>query len=217
MMKRSLGILALLLMAAPAWAAEPSPDKAAKPPEEEAKASKSNAPPPPLEDIVHGFFMEMRTGLGYMVAGTKLPSDAYFPLLAGQPEDLGLGTVVDLALGYEIVDLFALQLVGGMNMVNGTRSDRVRGLNLAYGGIGFRLNFPMAERWTVVASANLLYTRADTVVDKVQTGLGLDASVGFEYYVHVRHISLGADLTGVVPFAPARLFLAVVPHVRYTF
>ena len=220
MIKHVLLMTGMLLSAAPAWAvaaSAPAPDAASKPPAEDEAKAKTNAPPPPLEAIVHGFYMEMRTGLGFMLAGAKLPADPYFPLLQGSPEELGVGTVVDLSVGYELVDMFALQLVGGMNMVNGRRTDRVRGLNLAYGGVGFRLNFPVAERFLVVAQANLLYTRADTIVDKVQTGLGLDASVGFEYYVHVRHISLGVDITGVVPFAPARVFLALVPHVRYTF
>ena len=177
----------------------------------------SNVSRPALEAIVRGLFVEMRTGLGYAAKSDRIPADPAYPQLTGSSESLGFSTFVDVAAGFDLNDALALQLVGGLNLTNGRRDDRVRALGVSYVGAGFRLAVPLDDRLQVVFSPNFAYARSDTVVEKATTGVALVASVGFNYHVHVRHFAVGADLTGLVPLTPVRAFIGIVPHIRYTF
>lgn len=171
----------------------------------------------PLEEIVHGFFMQMRVGGGYMVKGSTIPQDNAFPTLQGASESFGSGPAVDFALGYEVADTVALQLIGGMTFSGGRRTDRVRGLAITYGGAGIRLAIPMSERLNLVIAPNIAYASSSTAVEAAMDGLMVVLNGGFEYYVHVRHISVGADLSVQAPFDPLRIFVGILPYIRYAF
>ena len=177
----------------------------------------TSASAPDLEEIVRGVYVEMRGGIGYTVLSQKIGTEAAYPQLQGVAEGLGTGAAIDMALGYEFTDFIAAQLLGGMSLLNGTRSDRVRGVSVVYGGLGLRLQIPLRERVHLIVAPGVTYSKSDNAVDPASTGLGIIASVGFEYYVHVRHFSLGVDLTAVVPTAPVRGYVGVMPHVKYTF
>lgn len=180
-------------------------------------ASQSSQETQPLEEIVHGVFMQMRVGGGYLVKSSTIPPDPFFPTLAGQSESFGAGPAVDFALGYDISDNFALQLVGGMTFSGGRRTDRVRGLAIVYGGVGARVSIPMNERLNLVVSPNIGYASSTTAVEAATSGLMVAVNGGFEYFVHVRHISLGADLSVQAPFDPVRVFVGILPYIRYAF
>jgi hypothetical protein len=186
-----------------------------------ASASSSKAIAAPLQAVVHGPYVEMRIGVGYGVVsadiGTTSPD---FPTLsASASESLGWATLVDAAAGLEISDMFAVQLVGGMNAFGSRRNDRVRAVGLAYIGAGPRINLPTSERFGFVVSPSLAYASAGDGVlgEGNKTSLAFLVSLGFEYFVHVRHVSVGLDLTGTLPFSPARLMIGLAPHIRYTF
>ena len=190
------------------------------PPPPPASAS-SKAATAPLQAVVRGPYVEMRIGVGYGVVsadvGTTSPD---FPTLsASASESLGWATLVDAAAGIEISDMFAVQLVGGMNAIGSRRNDRVRSVGLAYIGAGPRINLPTSERFQFVISPSLAYASAGDGVlgEGNKTSLAFLASLGFEYFVHVRHVSVGLDLTGTLPFSPARLMIGLAPHIRYAF
>jgi hypothetical protein len=170
-----------------------------------------------LEQPLRGFYLEMRGGPGYALRGTQLPADPTFPQLGGVDEALGQSAFVNLAAGYELSHWVALQGILGAEAISGRREDRVRGLGLVYGGLGLRFAAQVASRWQVSLAPHILLARASTAVDPPQAGLGLLASVGADYFVHVRHFSLGVDLQVLVPLKPLRATVGLAPHVRYTF
>ncbi|HET6343911.1 MAG TPA: hypothetical protein VFH51_03215 [Myxococcota bacterium] len=211
----SLLFLLVLMAGAPAIA------ESAKAPRQEdgpdSPKAQAQAGTAPLEEIVHGAYAQMRAGGGYMVKSSSIDPNPTFPQLAGQSESMGAGTEIDFALGYDVADSLGLQLVGGMAAVSGRRQDWVRGLSLGYGGAGLRLSMPMGDRLNLVVAPSFVYCWQSLAVEKPTVGVGVMASVGFEYQVHVRHFSLGADLNVLVPMTPLRAFVGVVPHIRYTF
>ena len=180
-------------------------------------AAAAPAPVVDLQQPVHGLYTEAHAGLGYAVKDAPIPATANFPTLGGSPEMLGSSTWVDVAIGYEALDNVALQLSGGLHGVNGRRSDRVRGLALAYGGLGVRLGLPLATRLLVTLVPQVLLVRADSQADPAHIGLGGMLGLGIDYFVHVRHISVGIDLNGMLALDPTRILVGVAPHVRYTF
>jgi hypothetical protein len=208
--------LLLLSMTGASAMAEPArtsrPDESPDAPKAQAQVGAA-----PLEQIVHGAYAQMRTGGGYMVKSSSIDPNPAFPQLAGQSESMGAGTEIDFALGYEVADTLGLQLVGGMAAISGRRQDWVRGLSVGYGGAGLRLSMPMGDRLNLVVAPSFVYCWQSLAVEKPTVGVGAMASVGFEYYVHVRHFSLGADLNVLVPMNPVRAFVGIVPHIRYTF
>jgi hypothetical protein len=159
----------------------------------------------------------MRGGAGYALHGAPLPPDPSFPQLGGVDESLGQSAFANLSLGYELSHWVALQGLLGGEAISGRRDDRVRGLGLAYGGLGLRFAAQVASRWQVSLAPHILLARASTAVEAPQVGLGLLASVGADYFVHVRHFSVGVDLQALVPLKPLRATVGLAPHVRYTF
>jgi hypothetical protein len=214
----SLSTLLLLVLAPVATAfadlaKPPQPEEVPGAPGAKATAQAQAA----LEEVVHGGFIEMRAGGGYTVKSSSIPYDPTFPQLKDASESFGAGTQIDFALGYEVTDDLALQLVGGMAMISGQRQDWVRGLSLGYGGAGVRLSMPLRDRLNLVIAPSFVYCYQSLAVDAATKGAGVMASVGFEYFVHVRHFSLGADINGLVALTPMRAFVGFVPHIRYTF
>jgi hypothetical protein len=189
-----------------------------------AEPAKSDAPkaqaetPAPLAAIVRGLYVEARLGGGYMVAEQKIPkNDKYYPELSGKPERLGPGTMMHLALGVDLLDAVALQAVGGSTLVSSTRKTRVRDLGLVFGGAGLRFSLPMSERLRFVVAAAGVYVQSDNGVEKAETGAGAFGNLGLEYFVHVRHFSIGLDASVLAPFSPARVFVGLGPQIKYTF
>ena len=61
------------------------------------------------------------------------------------------------------------------------------------------------------------FVQADNGVDDAESGAGVLVGTGLEYYVHVRHFSVGIDLTALAPLSPTRVFVALTPRLKYTF
>jgi hypothetical protein len=178
--------------------------------------------PETIEAIVRGLYVEARVGGGYMVATAKLAdiSDELpqqYPQ-AGSNEDLGGGTLVHLAAGFDIADMIAVQAVGGATLVGGGGAGGlVRDLSMVFGGAGLRLAFQLDPRLHLLAEANVAYVNASNSVESDKSGVAAVGGVGLEYYVHVRHFSIGVDLTVFAPFSPFRMFVGLAPTVKYTF
>lgn len=189
-----------------------------KPPEE---ATSAQATVAPLQAVVHGPYAEMRFGVGYglLSANVGTYSSVYPTLSPSASEALGWSTLVDIAVGLDISRNLAVQLVGGMNAIGGRRNDRVRSLAVGYVGGGPRFNIPTSDRFQFVISPSLVYASVGSGVEGEanKASLGLVVSLGFEYFVHVRHISVGLDLTDTTLFSPARSVMGLAPHIRYAF
>lgn len=227
--------LALVLSSSLARSAE-EPDAAEKKPKASSKDDKKPeaeaTAPRRLDAIVHGLYVEAGIGGGYMAVNHKAEPDLVYPGISGS-EGYAAGAQVSFALGYDLTSSLALQFVGGSTLVSGTRTDRVRDLAMLYGGAMLRLAVEIDPRLNLVLGAGGALTKADTGVGcyTVKTGTGEDAelcekpqtgpagvgTVGLEYFVHVRHFSVGLDAQVLAPLSPMRVFVALGPKLKYTF
>ncbi|MBI5512048.1 MAG: adventurous gliding motility protein CglE [Deltaproteobacteria bacterium] len=217
-----MGVLLLVVSLPAVGAAEElkaSPAAAAAattaPPAVEAPA-KPEEPPAAMLAVVRGLYVEGRVGGGYMVKNAPFKPDPAFPL-AGGSEGLGPGSLVHLAAGYDLTPFLAIEAVGGATLVSGTRTDKVRDLGVLFGGLGARGAIDVGDRLKVLVSAGVAYASAKNEVEKADKGVAAMGGVGVEYYVHVRHFSVGVELSVFAPVSPLRVFVGLAPQVKYTF
>lgn len=173
----------------------------------------------PIASVVRGFYIEAKVTGGYTVADQKVPQSlaSSYPSAAGQKEKLGGTAGLQLNVGYDLSDNIALQLVGGELFASGRRSDVVRDLSIAYGGVQARVAFDLTDRLDLLASAGVAYASQNNQVEKAETGAAILGGIGFEYYVHVRHFSVGLELSALAPMSPSRVFVGLSPQIKYTF
>jgi hypothetical protein len=196
----------LMLVSPPAMAEESRGDVA-----------KSAAQDPDADEIVRGAFIDVRLGGGYTLGNATLSASETFPGVEGQSEQLGMGSLMLMSLGYDITETISIKAVGGMALLGGGRIDRVRDLMLTFGGAGIGVAIPMTTRFRLRVEAGGVFVSADNAVEPAETGMGVLASFGTEYYVHVRHFSVGVDLMVLAPLAPTRVFAAITPYLKYAF
>ena len=196
----------------------------------QAQATAEPAPPQKVQAVVRGLYIEGTLGGGYMVNNAKnvidrKPDDKTGferknPIYSQAPaaDSLGTGSTVQMAVGYDLTDFLALQAVGGAFMVS-SMSDRepVRDLGMVFGGVGARGGVGLSDRLRVNGSAALAYVSADNHVEAADAGVAVLVGAGLEYYVHVRHFSVGLELSAFVPFSPMRVFIGLAPSIKYTF
>ncbi|MEO0814371.1 MAG: adventurous gliding motility protein CglE [Myxococcota bacterium] len=199
--------------------AEPdAPDLSAPPTAQApAQAVDDETEPAALESIVRGLYLEARVGGGYALASADIPADPVFPALQGQSEELGAGSQMGFHFGYDVTDALALELVTGATFISGRRDDRVRDVGLIYGGLGARFSFELERRLNLTLSGAATFVQADNGVEDPESGPGILAGAGLEYYVHVRHFSVGVDVTALAPLSPTRVFVGITPKLKYTF
>jgi len=185
------------------------------------KTSREPKQAAPLASVVRCFYIEAKGTGGYTVVDQKIPNTpslaASYPQAVGQKEKLGGTAGLQLNVGYDLSDNIALQLVGGELFASGRRSDVARDLSLAYGGIQARVAFDLTDRLDVLASAGVAYGSQNNQVEKADKGAGILGGIGLEYYVHVRHFSVGLELSAIAPTSPSRVFIGLSPQIKYTF
>jgi len=225
-MKKQLFVMMAALAFAPAQSvaqetkAEPIAAPAAATPAaaEPATEAQPEAAGAKVVAVVRGLFVEGRVGGGYMVKNTELTVDRATYPSAPKSEPLGPGSTVQMAVGYDLADFLALQLVGGAFMVSATSSlEPVRDLGMVFGGVGVRGGAGLSDRLHVNGSFAAAGVRADNQVEKAKTGVALLVGAGVEYYVHVRHFSIGLEVSAFVPVSPMRVFVGLAPQIKYTF
>ena len=216
--------------------AQAKPADAATPPEDAGKGKPAVAVPPapapagpqaataapaPLAAVVRGLFVGTRFTGGYMVLRQKINDPQNWPVLTNQKADegYGIGTMLQLEVGYDIAPVVAVEALGGVSLVNGTRKDRVRDLGIMFGGLALRLSpaIDPDNRLRAVFALGGGYASADDAVEKPQNGPAVFFNAGIEYYVHVRHFSIGLDISVLAPVSPLRLLVGAGPQVKYTF
>lgn len=210
---------AMMLLALPARAAGTSTEVRAKPadvPPAPVAAAQTTTAPAPLAAVVRGAYLGVRMSGGYMVLGANIknPPNAN---ISGK-EKYGVGTMLQFELGYDLTPTVALELLGGQSFVSGTRSDWVRDLSVTYGGLGVRLAPSLkGERLRFVVMGGVGYASANNAVEKAEAGVAAFANFGLEYYVHVRHFSVGIDASVMAPLQPLRMLVTVGPQLKYSF
>ncbi len=199
----------------------------------QAQSAQSEAAPAPaavrepIKAVVRGFYVEARVGGGYMVKNAEVEPDATYPTLCGGDaldpkagpcsERLGAGALVSAAVGFDLTDFLSIEAVGGLALVSSRREDRVRDLGLLFGGGGARVAVDLSDRVDLVLAGGAGFVQADNSVDPIMSGAAAYANLGLEYYVHVRHFSVGIVVSGLAPLDPQRIFVAVAPQLKYTF
>ena len=92
-----------------------------------------------------------------------------------------------------------------------------RFVEVMFVGIEGRFTFEIADRLDVWAAPGIMWVWTDNLVEKQQSGFGILLGGGLEYYVLMRHFSVGLDLNLNAPVQPFRLFLSIGPTIKYTF
>ncbi len=172
-----------------------------------------------IKALVRGVFVEARVGGGYMVVTAPIGFHESYPNLdPDTSEGLGTGSTIQIAAGYDLNDRVSLQVVAGAVLAaSRRRAEPVRDLSLLFGGAGARIAIQVAHRVDLVTSIGLGYANSDNAVENAKGGAAVFGGVGVEYYVHVRHFSVGVDISVLVPFSPFRLWIAATPQIKYTF
>ena len=171
----------------------------------------------PLKAIVRGLYLEARPGVSATVLNAEVVTpDPFNPGISGK-QGKGVGAAVFLSLGYDVNESVAIELIGGGTMVSGDRRDQVRDLSVLVAGAGARLSFSLGERLRLVAAPGVALVQASTVVDSADTGFGALIRGGLEYYVHVRHFSVGFEVLALTAFSPTRVLIGATPTIKYTF
>jgi len=125
--------------------------------------------------------------------------------------------MVAVTVGYDINERIAAELITGGTMVSGGRGNWVRDTAYLMMGGGVRLSIPMSDRLNLTAAPAVSYFRLTNQVEPTDSACGAILRGGFEYYAHIRHFSVGAELVLMMPVAPIRLFVAITPTIKYTF
>lgn len=183
-----------------------------------------------LERPMRGLSMQMHVGGGYWVMNRKIPMNTTYPTLVGRSEMVGAGPSIDGVLGLDVLPFMGVQIAGGMTLGGARRSDYMHSLAASYGAVGLRFNIPLShlrrgvvtktqsqDRWFLNLTPSFAYFMQSDDIESPKSGAGILLAAGLEYAAHVRHFSLGADLVVQAPLAPTRVFIGLMPHVRYTF
>jgi opacity protein-like surface antigen len=174
-----------------------------------------------ISSIERGLYIEAKATGGYTVSDQKISQEAAvnsaFPGAAGTSEQLGGTAGLQLNVGYDLTNNIAVQAVLGELFASGRRSDVVRDIAVGYGGLQGRVAIDLTERLDVLFSGGVAFASQSNQVEKAQTGAAVLGGVGIEYYVHVRHFSVGLELSALAPLSPTRVFVGLSPMIKYTF
>ncbi|MEZ4272655.1 MAG: adventurous gliding motility protein CglE [Myxococcota bacterium] len=169
-----------------------------------------------LRAVVRGLYLEARVGGGAIIKGADVEGDDGFNGVLSGDEGTGFGTSVAMSVGYDIADSFALEFNTGGVMASGGRSDRVRDISMLYAGVSGRLLLG-SGRLKYTVTPGISYVRADNAVETPDSGIAATVRTGIEYFVHVRHFSVGIEALAFVPLSPLRMFVGLTPTLKYTF
>jgi len=189
-----------------------------------AAAPSSAAGTETLKSVVRGLYADARVGGGYVIKDANVDPDPVYPNMKGS-EALGAGSMLVVGVGYDLSDSIALEALGGSVLAAGNRGEKVRDLVFVFAAAGARLAFEIKPRLNFSISAGVGYVSADDGVAASRAGVAALLGAGIEYYVHVRHFSVGLDLLIPAFFTKSaatgeqqsRILVAVTPRLKYTF
>lgn len=202
-----------------------------------AAGSEQTLVPQDLETPLSGLYLSFRPSFGGAIKDAPILANStlangvnVFPTLPDKKspgECLNFTGGFDLGIGYDFTNHQSLdvgiELHGGMLVWSGCQKFRVRSLSTLYGALGPRVGFMLSERLSVAAFVAGGIHQTDNQVQqdipsvRLGQGLLLLGGLGVEYFVHMRHISVGIDALVIAPTNPVRISLGLAPHIRYTF
>ncbi len=190
-----------------------------------------------IRAIVRGLYVESHAGGGY-ATGRPVTDDRFNTGLRGTEGD-GASVMIGMNFGYDVSDTFSLQLMTSLSLVSSTRRKKIRDLSIGFAGAAARMAFPLSDRLHMTVLAGAGFASVSNAVDPVAKpaeglspeeldtfyatsstasgGPAIIGGFGLEYFVHVRHFSVGVQLTTLVPVRPFRIAGHLAPFVKYTF
>lgn len=174
-----------------------------------------------IDEVERGLFVSVDYGPNY-----------YLPLAGAgainlNPTSTALGTRLGLRVGFDILNNIALDafVLGsfstGVIDLEEVRQGKTTGdIALIAPGAGLRFAFITTERLFVFARVGVGYALWFPAELTGSVGsLHTDASLGFEYYTRLRHVSVGAevDVQALMPPGPTAIGIHVYPTLKYTF
>ena len=173
-----------------------------------------------INEIERGFSLSIDYGANYYIP----LSGAGF--VSMNQDYLSPGTRMGMRLGYDILNNIAVDLFVLANFNQGVIDDKALKDGVLTGdlahfapGVGFRFAFVTADRVFAYARIGAGYALwfpsqlAGNSVGSIHT----DASIGVEYYTHLRHISVGIEADFQALLAPMAFGFAIYPTIKYTF
>lgn len=173
-----------------------------------------------INEIERGLFLSLDYGPNYYI---PLGGAGFVSL---NEDYLSPGTRIGMRLGFDILNNIAADVFVLANFNQGVidqkaLQDGVLSGDIAHfaPGLGLRFAFVTTDRVFAFARVGAGYALwfpsqlAGGAVGSVHT----DASLGIEYYTHLRHISLGVEVNFQALIAPMAFGFAVYPTFKYTF
>ena len=173
-----------------------------------------------INEIERGFFLSFDYGPNYYL---PLSGNGFVTL---NEDYLSPGTRMGMRLGFDILNNIAADVFVLANFNQGlinqdAINDGVLTGDLAHfaPGVGVRFAFVTTDRVFAYARVGAGYALwfpaelAGGALGSVHT----DASLGIEYYTHLRHISVGVEVDFQALIAPMAFGFAVYPTFKYTF
>jgi hypothetical protein len=182
-----------------------------------------------IREVERGFYFAADIGANYYL---NLPFPGFVSL---NQTWLQPGQRFGLRMGYDVLNNINVELFFNSNFNRGEVSEDLLEAGSLTGdvshfvpGVSARFAFFTTERfflygrlgaglgvWTPAGNAEGSLTAA--LLDELAMGFYTDASLGFEYYTKLRHISFGFELTGQGLYLPFAFGVQVYPTMKYTF
>ena len=182
-----------------------------------------------IHEVERGFYFAADIGANYYL---NLPFPGFVNL---NQNWLQPGQRFGLRMGYDVFNNINVELFFNSNFNRGEVNETLLEGGSLTGdvshfvpGVSTRFAFLTTERfflygrlgaglgiWTPAGNAAGSVTSA--FLEELALGFYTDASLGFEYYTKLRHISFGLELTGQGLYLPFAFGLQVYPTMKYTF
>lgn len=134
---------------------------------------------------------------------------------------LGTGSNFHLALGVDFQKNIGIKFVGGGIQLpgesQGPNKEFVRDFSGSYFGGLLTLSLPIKSRSVFGLHIGGGILKEEHLIEKEISNFMLMGQLRYDYYVHVRHFSIGVGANLLKPSNPSRMFLSVTPNLKYTF
>lgn len=173
-----------------------------------------------INEVERGFFLSVDYGPNYYV---PLSGSGFVSM---NQDYLSPGTRMGMRLGYDILNNISADLFVLANFNQGVISQKALKSGVLTGdlahfapGLGLRFDFITTDRvfaFARVGAGYAMWFPAELANDAFGS-IHTDASLGIEYYTHLRHLSIGVEADFQALLLPFAFGIAVYPTVKYTF
>ena len=174
----------------------------------------------PVDEIVKGFYLSASAG----------PTLLFHPPASSGPSPTSLGQIVKIGFGYDFAERMSLGLFvavtsnrAGTDYIgksggtaSGDFASLLPGAELKVNLVGFQDAIQVKRSWFYVkAGVGYLFLYPQALLpDRDIDALG---GLGFEYFTHLRHFSIGLEALGMYWIRQKTYGVALMPTLRYAF